>query len=227
MRLFTIDNNYQVELNKEWILMHPQFSLLVKRDKGSEGDYRGDKKLKARKELTFIYFDLDFTSPIREWDDYERREESMKFAGLKESDLDSEVMDAHAAYNALLLQSSRSLKTLRNVEHSLNALDDYFLNLDFTLTDKKGELLHSPGQYLINLKRLGEAFTAVDSFKKRVQDEMKGEASIRGTAMLGRNEAAGRGEWKENNSTTVKTAEPVSFSDIAGMLSEDEEEDDT
>ena len=223
MRLFTIDVNYQVELNKEWILLIPEFATLLRRDKGSEGDYRGDKKLKAKREFTFIYFDLDFTSPIREWEDYDRREEAMKYAGLKESDLDGAVMDAHRAYDTLLLQSSRSLKTLRNVEHSLTALDDYFLNLDFNLLDKKGELVHNPGQYLTNLEKLGKAFSAVDAFKKRVQEELKGDAGIRGQSTLGRKEGTARGEWKE--STVAPITKQVSFEDIGRLLQDDDEEE--
>ena len=141
MRLFTINESNQVELNKPWIMLVPEFAILLRRDKGSEGDYRGDKKLKATKELTFIYFDLDFTSPIREWEDYERRQEAMRYADLTEADLDDKVMEAHAQYDKMLLGSSRSLKTLKAVELSLDQLDNYFETIDFTLTDKKGELL--------------------------------------------------------------------------------------
>jgi len=225
MRLFLLDSNYQVELNKEWIMLIPEFAALLKRDKGSKGDYRGDLKLKTRKELTFIYFDLDFTSPIREWPDFERREEAMRFAGLSEADLDGPVMEAHVMYNKLLLQSSRSLKTLRSIEKSLDAMDTYFEDIDFSKEDKKGELVHDPAKYILNLQRIGAAYDSVDKFRKRVQEELKGEASIRGTATLGRKETAGMGEWKEQTEAPVATA--INFSKIGSLLrgAVEEEED--
>jgi hypothetical protein len=222
MRLFEIDENLQVELNKVWISLIPEFNYLLKRDKGSEGDYRGEKKLKARRELTFIYFDLDFTSPIREWDEFERREEAMKYAGLTEADLDDKVMAAHETYNKLLLNSSRSLKTLRAVEKSLDQLDSYFESIDFNAVDKKGELLHSANQYLTNLEKLGKSYAAVEAFKKRVGEELKGEGSIRGANILGRKEGTKR-EWKENaggNNTTPS----FNFSEIGKLLEDDKDE---
>lgn len=222
MRLFTIDNNYQVELNKEWITLIPEFNALLRRDKGSEGDYRGDKKLKARREFTFIYFDLDFTSPIREWEEFERREEAMKYAGLVESDMDKVLMTAHAKYNELLLGSSRSLKTLKSVEKSLDQLDTYFETIDFTATDNKGELLHSAGQYLTNLEKLGKSYTAVENFKKRVAEELKGEASIRGQSTLGRKEGTKR-DWGEKT-TKPETIQQTSFADISNLLQDDDNE---
>ncbi|RWZ86805.1 MAG: hypothetical protein EO766_13445 [Hydrotalea sp. AMD] len=228
MRLFTLDANYQVELNKEWIMLIPEFAALLKRDKGSQGDYRGDKKLKARREFTFIYFDLDFTSPIREYPDFERREEAMKYAGLTEADLDGPVMDAHRRYEELLFHSSRSLKTLKAVEKSLDALDQYFQDLDFTLVDKKGELVHSPNGYLLNLERLGKAYDSVDKFRKRVAEELKGDASIRGTATLGRREAMG-GNKNFSEGTELPAGsrvEQTDFSKIGDMVNgiDDDEE---
>ena len=219
MRLFTInEDDYTVELNKPWIMLIPEFAVLLKRDKGSEGDYRGDKKLKARREFSFIYFDLDFTSPIREWDEHDRREEAMRYAGLTEKDIDDEVMQAHAVYDQLLKGSSRSLRTLKSVEVSLDQLDEYFETIDFTATDKKGELLHSANQYLSNLEKLGKAYSAIEAFKKRVAEELKGDLSIRGTATMGRKEGKRTGTWSEQPSSTTPSIQQTSFKDLAKLI---------
>jgi hypothetical protein len=221
MRLFTVREDYQVDLNKDWLYLIPEFAELIRRDKGSKGDYRGDRKLKARREFTFIYFDLDFTSPIREYGEWERREEAMKYADLKESDLDAAVMAAHAKYNELLNKSARSLKTLKAVEKSLDALDSYFEDVDFTKVDKKGELVHTPNQYLGNIERLDKAYTSIERFRKRVEEELKGDSSIRGTATLGGKEGK-RVNWEEVEPTAiVDTAErvkPTNMKDLAAML---------
>lgn len=232
MRLFTLDENYQVELNKEWIMLIPEFNALLKRDKGSPGDYRGEKKLKARKEFTYIYFYWDFTSPIRDWEDYERHMEAMKYAGLEEKDMDGPLMEASKHYNELLLKGARSLKTLRAVEKSLTALDTHFETLDFTKVDKKGELVYKTNTYLLDLQRLDAAYTSVEKFKKRVTDELKGtDSKIRGTASLGRKETTGMGEWREgsqlpdpSSATESKTA--PAFKSLADMIEQFEKEED-
>lgn len=223
MRLFLIDSDYKVELNKEWIYLIPEFAALLKRDKGSPGDSKGEKKLKARKEFTFIYFDLDFTSPIRDWEEYERRNEAMKYAGITEADLDAGVMAAHHKYNELLLASSRSLKTLRSAEKSLDAFDTYLAAIDFTEKDKKGELVNNPNTYLQTLDRLNKAYDAVDTFRKRVSEELKGDTAIRGAAVLGRKESAKRTEWNEK--VEVVRAPQVSFDDIARLQGDDDNEE--
>ena len=223
MRLFTIDADYKVELNKEWIQLIPEFAELLRRDKGSEGDYRGDKKLKARKEFTFIYFDLDFTSPIREWEAFERREEAMRYAGLQEKDIDDKVMTAHRIYDKLLLGCSRSLKTLKAVEKSLDQLDEYFENIDFNEKDKKGELLHNAGQYLTNIEKLGKAYSAVEAFRKRVAEELKEGSSIRGAAILGRKEAQKRETWTEGSSSA---GGHINFEVIGRAIAGDDDEED-
>ena len=221
MRLFTIGPDFQVELNKEWIALIPEFNELLKRDRGSKGDYRGEKKLKARREFTFIYLDLDFTSPIREYPDYERRELAMKDAGLTESDLDAAVMTAHSKYNELLLNSSRSLKTLRAVEKSLDQLDNYFENLDFTERDKKGELVHSPKDYLANLKTLKAAYESVDDFRDRVKQELSGDGGIRGNASLGGKEGKRDKTWSEASQPAEQqttTVQQTNFADIGKLI---------
>jgi hypothetical protein len=233
MRLFKIGADFQVELDREWILLVPEFQELVRRDRGSEGDYRGDKKLKARKELTFIYFDCDFGSPLREWDEFERREEAMRYAGLKEKDLDAAVMSAHAQYTRMLDDSSRSLRTYKAVVKSLDQLDRYFESVDFTLQDKKGELIYDTKAYLANLKTLGDAYESVEKFKKRVDEELTDSGSIRGKASMGGKEGKRDKTWNETTGKAEENEEraPVtSMAEVGKLLNsltrEEEEETD-
>lgn len=217
MKLFTLDENQQVDLNKEWIHLVPEFSTLLKRDRGSKGDSDGRKKLKARQEFTYIYFMWDFSSPLRDWEEHERHEEALRYAGLTEANMDKDLVTASNHYNMLLMKSARSLRTLRAVQKSLDSLDTHFEQIDFTKTDKKGELLHNPNSYLANLQKLDAAYTAVEKFEKRVMDELSGVSNkIRGTATLGKKETTGMGEWKEE-AQPVSSAS-VSFKELGSLL---------
>jgi hypothetical protein len=214
MRLFTIGSDFQAELNIDWLSLVPEFSALLRRDKGSKGDYRGEKKLKARREFTFIYFDLDFTSPLKEYEEFERRQQALHYAGLTESDLDEAVMAAHKEYNNLLMNSSRSLKTLRAVKKSLDQLDKYFEEIDFSKVDKMGKLLHTTDSYLKNLKTLKGAYDSVDEFEDRVKQELTGDGGIRGNASLGGKEGKRDNTWTEAPEETKPETEPETKSDI-------------
>lgn len=182
-----------IDLNKEWLLLIPAFANLIKRDKGSEGDYRGDKKLKARREISWIWFMLDFSSPLFEWDKLKAREEAMRWCDLTEKDIDDVVMTAYEEYQKLLNASSRSLRTLTAAMLSLDKFDEYFETMNFTDRDKKGELLNDPQKYLGNLQKLDSAYAALDKFKARVSEELRQAPSIRGSAELGSREM-GRGK---------------------------------
>jgi hypothetical protein len=183
MRLFEIGEDRSVQLNKPWIFLVPELAELLKRDKRSEGDYRGDKKLRAIAEFTFIYFYTDFSSPIRDWEDNERQKEAEYYAGekLKEFGLDDKVWIAQKKYHELQLAASRPLRTLKSLYKGMEAMDSYFENIDFTLKDKMGKLLNDPSAFVINASKLNKMYDEVRNFEKRVEDDLKQSVSgIRG-----------------------------------------------
>lgn len=200
MRLFEIDEDRQVSLNRIWIGLIPEFNTLLKRDKGSEGDYRGSKKLKATREFTFIYFFTDFSSPIRDWEDDERKKEALYYSSLTEKDLDEAVWTAQAKYFQLQLEASRPLRTLKALYKGLHAMDTYFESIDFSKTDKQGKLLNSPTDFVNNAGKLNKMYDEIRNFEKRVEDDMKQAVSgIRGpNSTLGDQEGQKK-SWSEED----------------------------
>lgn len=199
MRLFEVDENYELVLNKPWIAMIPEFAEIIKRDKGSEGDYRGSKKLRARRELAFVYFMQDFSSPIRDWEPEEKRKEALYYAGMTEKDVDEALEKALEKYSELMLKASRSLRTLKAMYKGLDALDDYFANLDFTATDKKGELKHDPTGFANQMTKMNKVYDELRNFEKRVEEDMKQATGIRGpNSTLGDMEGQKR-TWSERD----------------------------
>lgn len=199
MRLFKVNEFYEVELDQEWIIMIPEFAVLIKRDKGSPSDYRGSRKLKAKKELAYIYYCLDFTSPLREWNEPERKIEALRYVGLVPDDIDDKVMDAWKTYEQLLLLSAPSLKTLSAIRKGRAKLDLYFQEVDFDKRDKLGKAYYTPKDYMANITKLAEMDQAIRSYEKQVEAELKADTGIRGKATLGGQEGKRRlkSVWKE------------------------------
>lgn len=198
MRLFKITETYELEV-EPWVLMVPEFNLLFKRDKGSPGDYRGDRKLKAKKLLGYIYMCLDFTSPIKEWDEIPKREEALRYQGLVPEDIDDKVLEAWDVYEELLLQSAPSLKTLRSIKKGQDALNKYFEEVDFDKKDKLGKAFYTPESYITNIAKLPLMNKAIKEYERAVEAELKEGSGVRGkNATLGRKEGKRRDiVWRE------------------------------
>lgn len=198
MRLLELTEDKQVALNKVFVAAVPEFKALITRDKGSPGDYRGEKKLKATKEFTYIYFYCDFNSPIRDWEDSERQKEALYYAGLKPEDLDEVVEVANKKYFDMQLAASRPLRTLKSLYKGLDAMDTYFESINFSEKDKQGKLLNDPLGFTTNVSKLNKMYDEIRNFEKRVEADLVEQAGIRGpNSTLGDTEGQSKKQWSE------------------------------
>jgi hypothetical protein len=191
MRLFEIDETHNVRPNKEWIALIPEFAHLLKRDKGSPGDAEGRKKLRARRELAYIFFFCDFASPIRDWLPEEKQKEALYYVGMNEEDLKDEGLQAAIAkYEELQMKNARSLRTYNAMKKGLDNLDKHLEAIDFTAVDKKGEMLNDPLKHAQLMERMTGLYTKLRDFERFVEDDLKKtEATIQGNRQLGDQEA--------------------------------------
>lgn len=198
MRLLELNEDKQVALNKVFIAAIPEFKVLLTRDrKRSE---KGYLKEKATKEFTYIYFYCDFNSPIRDWEDSERKKEALYYAGLTESDLDAEVLAANQKYFDLQLAASRPLRTLKSLYKGLDAMDTYFETIDFAARDKQGKLLNDPLSFTTNVSKMNKMYDEIRNFEKRVEADLVEKAGIRGpNSTLGDTEGTGKKPWSESD----------------------------
>jgi hypothetical protein len=191
MRLFEVGTDFRVLLNKDWILTIPQFKKLLHRDKGSDGDYDGRKKLRTLREFTFIYHNVDPRSPLENMEDMERREKALQYAELQECDIDDKVMEAQDEYEFLLEQSCASLPLLRAAKGTNIKLIQYFNAIDFNEKDVRGQLVHSPMQHIKNISMLKSLHENTVAFEAIVLNELKEQKGTRGKTELGDKEQGG------------------------------------
>lgn len=192
LRLLEISEDYKLQINKEWILMVPEFALLVSRDRGSVGDSQGRQKKRAIKELSFVYLMEDFLSPYRELPEYEKRIAVLKTLQLKETDIDQAIEDAQMAYREILYANAPSLRTLQIVRASREKLEDYFQEIDLNVTNARGDLIYNTTTYMNNIKQLPVMEDAIKEYEKMVYADLLNETGIRGKAQKGYNEGKTR-----------------------------------
>lgn len=87
IKLFTLDVNGDISLDRDEIRLHPPILEIFKRDKGSKGDSEGRLKLQAFKELAFVYYmaDIDSDKVKLGLTDKEAVEKGITFAKLDSS----------------------------------------------------------------------------------------------------------------------------------------------
>lgn len=202
MRLFEINEDRQIKLDKPWILLIPEFAEVMKQDKGSKGDTEARKKLKAVSHFTFVYFYTDFSSPIKDWEDADREKEAKYYAKLSNDEkIPPYVWKACEKYDELQLKASRPLRTLKALYKGLGAMNEFFESIDFTTKDKHGRLVNDPSDFVTNAGKLSKMYDEIRNFEKRVEDDLRQAASgIRGpNSTLGDNEGKSGKGWSERD----------------------------
>lgn len=235
MELFRITENYEVELNKEWIMLVPAFANVIKSDKGSKGDVEGRKKLKARKQLAYVYFMVDFKSPIFTYEGQEKHKAAISYAGITEEESKEPLItNAITVYEDMQYKAARSIRTYKHALEGLDELDKYLKKPDFEKVDKMGKPVNTPKDFVGNLTQLNKAYDELNKFEKRVFEELKQSASARGKTDLGDKEItmqkkAGTSEvWEEGS---APTSNAPTYNDLSKLMNsktvkvEEEEED--
>ena len=184
MKLFELDENNEVKVNSVWIKLIPEFNVLFSnRTKARTG---WDRDVLGVKRLSYIYFMLDFTSPIADWEDEKKQAEALNYTGLSKQDVETDiVMNALAKYELLQNEICRPLKTYRAALRGLEAMDNYLETVDFTQTDKQGKLLYTPNQFTTNMATINKAYDELNKLRKRIEEELSQTSSIRGAATMG------------------------------------------
>lgn len=225
MKLLKIQDNGEVIPNQEWIGLIPEFKNLFR--KPSNKLNWKDGETKGKKYLGYIYFMLDFTSPIKDWDFDERRAEALIFTGLTMEEVKQQkVQDAYDKYESIQFLASPRLKTVRAMRRGFRAMEDYFLTVNFKERDKQGREVFTPKQLLDNAKTINQAYAEIEKLEKSVETELQQHTGIRGVAEMGDKEIA----LSQSTNTTVATTEsewnesnpeadsPTQWADITTIL---------
>jgi len=137
-------------LNKPEILLHPEFATILRKDRTSEGDADGRKKLYTFKVFGYIYLMYDFRSPYNELD-YDARHKVVTkeldlFDDWKPNKLEKEAIEKYMTLQELASPSIRILGSVKRglqvsakvvdriiskMEKAIDNLDTFEKNLDY------------------------------------------------------------------------------------------------
>ncbi len=174
MKLFTLGEDYLIELNKEWISSVEEFRYLLKRDKDRF-------KKHVMKEFLYIYHYVDYKSQFVHFAEKDREEEALKNAGLTRSDIDEHLVAAVSKYKSL--QETRSMRLINGGFKAIDKVNDFFDALIIADPDDAKKVMEAVG-------KIGSAIANLKELENQVKREMAEDAGIRGDKEKGLREDA-------------------------------------
>ena len=160
------------------LVLIDEFKALIKRAKGTrgtKGDYRGDKKLRASRELAYIWHNLSHDSPYANYH-FEIREERVRkdvFNDSPEWEPDELIDAAMAKYKELT--NTPAVEMLNAGVRAAQKLTKFLDEVDLMTTDKHGKAVHSAKDLVTNLGNLGKVIDGLNKLREQVENETVGD----------------------------------------------------
>ena len=120
--IFVYDNvNGKIELNTPEILLVREFSTLMDPERNKcKDDPKGQYKLRAFREFTYIWLAIDWKSIYADYTEQERHQEALRDANMTEEEFNNPEFRAACRKYKEIQNSNRSIKML----HAAQAMVD-------------------------------------------------------------------------------------------------------
>jgi hypothetical protein len=172
-------------LLREELELIPEFKALFALNYNKQaGDVDGRRRVRATKELTYIWFMYSHYSPFREYTEAERKAEALELAGLPSTHPTSVELDA-AIKKYQRLNESRMIKLIRAAEKAMDNLRGYFETIDFSERNASGMLVNKPSEVIRAISELDAVAEGLEKLARRQKTEQNQFVSARGSQEVG------------------------------------------
>lgn len=189
MNFFVYDNSENKLTIEEYsILLVKEFNALwdIDRNKCKE-DKTGKRRLRAYKELTYIYLVLDFKSPYFQYLEKDKHEAALDDSGLSEKDLKDETfLKAYHKYQEIR-DADPILSLIQTAYKTLHKMQVFLDNIDFNMdVDADGRPLYKPKDVIADIKSISEIRKQLKELETMHKSDLAaGGDKVRGDAELG------------------------------------------
>lgn len=187
MQIFIFDNatnslridDYSILLVKEFAKLWDPKRNICKEDK------KGELRLRAYKEFTYIYLVLDFKSPYFKYLEQDKHEAALADSGLSEEDLsDEDFLNAFRKYKEII-ETDPYLRLLKAAYRHLHKMEVELDEIDYSERDIDGKPIYKMGEQLKNFDQIGKQYTVLKSLEEQYKTSQEAEAKVRGDVELG------------------------------------------
>ncbi len=191
MDLFTIQDFKPVPTEEFMAMDCVQELYRLAYNKGP-GDHDGRKRIKATKEIVYVYYFCNYKSEFSNYPEADRDKESLKAAGLPEDhEVSMELMTLIGIYSHHVNNGNRVLNLLESARNVVDKLHKYFNGVKLEIEDsdkldvqEKKTII--AGKVMDNLDKIPRVIKNLDSMEERVRKEQTHGTKIKGDAESGR-----------------------------------------
>lgn len=185
--IFQYNNaNGLVELALPEILLVDEFAALVKADRNKcKEDPKGDKKLRAFKEFTYIWLAIDWRSVYADFSEQERHQAAIADSGLTEEQYNDPLFRAACRKYKELRDSNRSVRALKSAQTIIDKSIDYFHNIDLEERDDQGKPVWKVKDVQAEVANLDKLLDALRALEMKVKKDIAEASAVRAGAVEG------------------------------------------
>lgn len=212
-RIFKLDSEKNLLINREEILAIPEFKRILTRHNPSKGDADGRKKLQAFKEFMFIYLYTDMTSPYIDREESQKFEISKKEAGISDDwSMDEDIRICINKYREL--QDTFAIKSFIGLKQGLrisstaiqllNAQNEQMIkamqskiqaSASMGIETNAADLIVYNDALIKNINTLNslaetvsETLDNIEDYEKKIRKESRGKVKATGKRQIGNRE---------------------------------------
>lgn len=173
-----------VELNGPDLLLTREFDALMDNDRNKcKEDKTGEQKLRAYRELKYIYLAIHWRSPYADYLENERHMEALRDSEITEKEFNDPVFRAACRKFKELQESNRSLRLLLAARETADKLADYFHNLDPEERDvQTGKPIFKVKEIIAEMSSINKVQESLSILEGQVKKEMSEISQLRGDA---------------------------------------------
>lgn len=183
MRFFIFDNAVnELRIDEYSILLVKEFKDLWNQNRNKcKEDKTGKNRLKAMKELTFIYLMLDFKSPYYQFTEQQKYEAALIDSGITEEDLKNpEFIAAYNKYDEIQ-NADPTLSLIKTAYKTLYKMRIHLDNIDFEDVDADGKPIYKPKDVIADITSIAKARAQLQELELiHKKDLIAAENKIRG-----------------------------------------------
>ena len=187
MQIFIFDNaTNSLRIDDYSILLVKEFAKLwePERNKCKE-DKKGEQRIRAYKEFTYIYLVLDFKSPYFKYLEKDKYEAALVDSGLTEEDLkDEDFLAAFRKYREIQ-DEDPLLSLIKTSYRTLYKLQVHLDGIDFSELDADGKPIWKPKDVIADIKSIGVMRAELKALEELHKTNMEAETAVRGGVSLG------------------------------------------
>ncbi len=163
--------NGEIKLVDDLLELMPEIDALraLKYNK-QPGDLDGRKRTRYKQECTYVWFMYNKMSPYREYDEKDRKAESLLTAGLDPNyEFSPELILFIKKYEKC--NTSRISKLIKGAEIGIDRLTEYFNTIDFTKETDTGAQKNKPIDFINTIAKLGVVADGLKALELRQKSD--------------------------------------------------------